>query len=159
MSVLKITPWPDPVLDHLGHDPRSSYVETFWLAILGPSTTFLLRRLADRFDAEPDGFVLDLDETARSLGLGIRSGRHAPFQRALDRCVVFGLARQPFSATLAVRRRMPPLARRQLHRLPPSLRQQHDRLLQGRGRTPVAVRPLNHSVAMPKQTVYLPTVG
>jgi len=26
---LRVTPWPDPVLDVLGHDPRSWYAETF----------------------------------------------------------------------------------------------------------------------------------
>ena len=37
---LSIHPWPDPVIDQVGHDPRSTYVERFWLGILGPSTTF-----------------------------------------------------------------------------------------------------------------------
>ena len=32
-------PWLDPVIDELGHDPRSAYVETFWLPVLGPPTT------------------------------------------------------------------------------------------------------------------------
>ncbi len=35
---LHIRPWPDPVIDRLGHDPRSAYVERFWLGVLGPST-------------------------------------------------------------------------------------------------------------------------
>jgi hypothetical protein len=26
---LRVTPWPDPVLDVLGHDPRSWYAETY----------------------------------------------------------------------------------------------------------------------------------
>ena len=43
-QTLTIRPWADPVIDRVGHDPRSSYVEQFWLAILGPSTTWLLRR-------------------------------------------------------------------------------------------------------------------
>ena len=80
-----IVPWPDVVIDALGHDPRSPYVETYWLAVLGPSTTWLLRRLAFRLEAEPDGFSLDLAETARSLGLGAKGGRHSPFMRALGR--------------------------------------------------------------------------
>ena len=33
---LRVEPWADPVVDHLGHDPRSAYVEQFWLPILGP---------------------------------------------------------------------------------------------------------------------------
>ena len=35
---VRITAWEDPVVDLLGHDPRSPYVERFWLAVLGPST-------------------------------------------------------------------------------------------------------------------------
>ena len=35
---LTIRPWPDDVIDSLGHDPRSHYVETYWLGILGPPT-------------------------------------------------------------------------------------------------------------------------
>jgi hypothetical protein len=34
-----VEPWPDPVIDELGHDPRSAYVERFWLPVLGPSTS------------------------------------------------------------------------------------------------------------------------
>ena len=28
---LHVVPWPDDVIDALGHDPRSNYVEMFWL--------------------------------------------------------------------------------------------------------------------------------
>jgi hypothetical protein len=38
MSVtITIKPWNDPILDVAGHDPRSRYVETFWLPTLGPT--------------------------------------------------------------------------------------------------------------------------
>ena len=37
-ATLMIRPWPDGVIDALGHDPRSTYVEQFWLGILGPAT-------------------------------------------------------------------------------------------------------------------------
>src|SRR5437764_9791176 len=122
-----IVPWPDVVIDALGHDPRSPYVETYWLAVLGPSTTWLLRRLASRLEVEPDGFSLDLAETARSLGLGMRGGRSSPFVRALGRCVVFELARPHSYHSLAVRRRLPPLSRRQVLHLPESLQHSHRR--------------------------------
>ena len=124
---LNVVPWPDVVIDALGHDPRSHYVETYWLAVLGPSTTWLLRRLAFRLEAEPDGFSLDLAETARSLGLGAKGGRHSPFVRALGRCVAFDLARPESYDSLAVRRRLPPLSRRQVLHLPRSLQQSHQR--------------------------------
>ena len=38
-ATLHVSAWADPVLDRVGHDPRSAYVEQFWLGILGPSTT------------------------------------------------------------------------------------------------------------------------
>ena len=36
---LRIVRWADPVVDVVGHDLRSTYVERFWLPVLGPTTT------------------------------------------------------------------------------------------------------------------------
>jgi hypothetical protein len=33
----RVEAWPDPVIHGVGHDPRSAYVETFWLPVLGPA--------------------------------------------------------------------------------------------------------------------------
>lgn len=123
---LHIKPWPDPVIDRVGHDPRSTYVERFWLGILGPSTTWLLRRMATQLEAEPAGFDLPLADTARSLGLG-GEGRSSPFVRALSRCCQFQLAAAEDEGVLAVRRKLPPLNRRQLARLPEPLQAEHQR--------------------------------
>lgn len=123
---LRIVPWVDPLIDRLGHDPRSAYVETFWLGVLGPSATWFLRRAVTWLDEEPDGVELDLEETAAELGLGGRSGRHAPFPKTLDRCILFGMA-QRAGGDLAVRRRLPPLSGRHLVRLPPHLQDRHQR--------------------------------
>jgi hypothetical protein len=125
VTVLPVRPWPDGVIDALGHDPRSTYVERFWLGILGPSTTWLLRHLANGLDASPDGFDLDLPATAQALGLGSRGGRHSPFMRALSRCCQFDVAEARADGVLAVRRKLPPLNRRQILRLPPDLAAAH----------------------------------
>lgn len=130
-----IRPWPDAVIDRLGHDPRSSYVERFWLGILGPSTTWLLRRLAASLESEPAGFELPLSDTARSLGLG-GEGRSSPFVRALARCCQFQLAVPQDEAALAVRRKLPPLNRRQLARLPEPVQLEHGRWLEADLQTP-----------------------
>ncbi len=122
---LTIRPWVDPIVDRLGHDPRSPYVEEFWLGILGPSTTWLLRRLAAGLEASPIGFDLDLAETATLLGLGAKGGRHSPFMRSLARCVSFDLAAIASEGVLAVRRRIPPLTNRQVLRLPASSQALH----------------------------------
>ena len=52
-ATMTIKPWNDPILEVSGHDPRSRYVETFWLPTLGPTALLLLRHLADRFDRTP----------------------------------------------------------------------------------------------------------
>ena len=124
-DVLHIRPWPDEIADKLGFDPRSPYVEDFWLGILGPSTVWLLRRFAAGFDYCPGGFDLDLAETARSIGLSDRSSRHSPFLRAVNRTVQFGMAKLTGSEDLAVRRRVPPLTYRQVSRLSPALQEPH----------------------------------
>jgi hypothetical protein len=121
---LAVRPLPDPVYDSVGLDPRSSYVEMYWLGILGPSTTWLLRRLVAGFERAPDGYQLPLADTARCLGLGDKGGRHSPFMRALTRLVQFDLA-QPRGSELHVRRKVPPLNRRQIVRLPASLQASH----------------------------------
>ena len=99
-------------------------VELFWLSVLGPSATWLLRRIVDGFEAYPEGYEIDLVETAAALGLSFTPGKHGPFPRALQRCVLFGLASNTFHG-LAVRRLIPPLSTRHLDRLPSHLRAAH----------------------------------
>src|SRR5438552_3192626 len=126
---LPIRPWPDVLIDAHGHDPRSEYVETYWLGILGPSTTWFLRRLVAGLEAEPSGYELDLSDTARCLGLGDKGGRHSPFMRSMGRLVQFDLAQAQEDPVLVVRRKVPPLNRRQIVRLPTSLQTTHQALL------------------------------
>jgi hypothetical protein len=124
---MRVVPWPDPVVEALGFDPRSLYAEHFWLPVIGPTATWLLRHLASRLERAGGGFTICLDETARALGLGGSQSRHSPFARAVGRCVTFELARWHDHETLAVRRALPPLARRQLVRLPAALQEAHQR--------------------------------
>lgn len=136
LESLTIHPWPDTVIDSLGHHPCSPYVENFWLGVLGPSTTFLLRHLVTTLEAAEDGFELPLGITARRLGLGDKGGRHSPFMRSLARLVQFDLAQMEDERTLAVRRRVPPLNRRQVLRLPELLQTAHVHWQEQQLRTP-----------------------
>ena len=124
-DVLTVVTWADPVLDQLGHDPRSAYVERFWLPILGPSCLLLVRRLAAELERSPDGFTVPTALWAQELGIGMKGGQHSPFWRAVERAGRFGAARRNGSR-LALRRRLPPLSNRQVQRLPPSLRPAHE---------------------------------
>ena len=125
IPTLSVRAWQDVVIDEVGHDVRSAYVERFWLSILGPSSTWLVRRLVHALDAAPEGFELDLPATAVELGLGQHSGRHSPFLRSVDRCCRFGAALLQEPSTLLVRRKLPPLTRAQVERLPEALRTEH----------------------------------
>ncbi len=124
---LFVEPWPDPVVDQLGHDPRSAYVEQFWLPVLGPSSVWLLRRLSIELDRQPSGCSIDPVQLATDLGLGSGSGRHSPLMRTLDRCCRFGLATRA-GDRVRVRRRLPPLTRGQVARLSSSLQLRHNDL-------------------------------
>ncbi len=133
--------WADPVIDLVGYDPRSPYVERFWLPVLGPSTIWLLRRLASLLEERPGGSVVETARLARELGIGERTGPAAPFARTVKRCVDFQMARWEEPA-LAVRRRLPPLAQRHIRRLPDPLRQEHARVVSSSG--PLDERLVRH---------------
>jgi hypothetical protein len=123
---ITVKPWHDPVVDVLGHDPRSRYVETFWLPTLGPTAVLLLRHLADRFDRNPEGVELTVADTSHALGVGQRDGASSPIVRTLRRLVQFDLAcEDPMSDLIAVRRTIPPVAARHLRRLPTDVQAQH----------------------------------
>ena len=119
-----VVPWHDDVVDRIGYDPRSAYVETFWLNVLGPTTTWILRRMVTGLDEYPGGYELDLEQTAGALGLTFSPGAANPFARSINRSIMFGAA-QPVPGGLAVRRRLPPVSARQLARMPPYLRDAH----------------------------------
>ena len=124
VTSMRLDAWVDPVIDQLGHDPRSAYVERYWLATLGPSTVWLLRHLVDRLEAEGP-CTIDLRETAQVLGLG-HHDRPKQLLRSIDRSCTFGAARLDGHDTLLVRRHLPPLTRRQLAHLPARLQHEHD---------------------------------
>ena len=121
---ITVRPWVDPVVDDDGFDPRSRYVELFWLGVLGPTATWLIRRLVAGLERSPAGYELDLVATARAMGLSYTAGRASPFSKALQRCVMFGLA-HPVDGGMAVRRRIPPVSLRHLQRMPEQLQVAH----------------------------------
>lgn len=128
-SQLRLTPLIDPVIDAVGYDTTDFYAETYWLPVIGPSSLWALRRLATWMTATPDGLVVPLTDLAHELGLGGGTGRNAPVVRTLARLVVFEMAQiDRARESLAVRRRVPPLARRHIRRLP-----EHLALLHGSG--------------------------
>jgi len=123
--MLTIKPWPDPIIDVIGHDPRSLYVERFWLPTLGPTSLLLLRHLATQFDRHPEGVHVRVGSTSRALGVGRGEGT-SPIIRSLTRLANFDLACDDGRGTVAVRRHVPPAQPRHLQRLPAELRAEHE---------------------------------
>ena len=122
---LYIIPWETDSDDKTGHDPRSAYVEHFWLGTLGPTTTWFLRYCASELDGA-DGAAVELNEVAARLGIGHRGGANSPMNRAVVRACRFRAARPAGPGTLEVRRRLPTLNHRQLQRLPAEAQRRHE---------------------------------
>ncbi|MHB1445686.1 MAG: hypothetical protein ACYCTI_05460 [Acidimicrobiales bacterium] len=136
VDALRIRAWVDPLVEALGYDPRSDYVEQFWLAALGPSTVLLLRFIARALEDQPEGFECTTRELGWALGLG-RTGRSKTLVRSLRRAVEFGMIRLDPSGTVLVRRRLPPLSQRQIGQLPARLQAAHRAWLERQSRPPV----------------------
>ena len=128
-ETLRVTAWVDPVVDANGHPVDDPYIEMFWLPVLGPTATWLYRRLVAALPDDPCASCdIDVGDLARSIGVSHTAGRHNPFARALQRCIMFGVAQQVALQpvhTVAVRRVLPTLARRHLQRLPDPLQVAH----------------------------------
>lgn len=125
---ITITQWKDPVVEAHGYCITDPYVEMFWLPVLGPTATWLLRRFSFGLLDQPDGVTLDIHDLARSLGVAYSPGKHNSFTRALQRCTMFGVAHQIAllpSLTVAVRTTLPSVSQRHLARLPETLQIAH----------------------------------
>jgi len=120
-----LTPWRDEIIETLGFGPRSMYVEMCWLPVLGPTATFLFRRLGSWAEFNPDGTTVDLTDLAVSLGLGEGLGKHSMLGRALGRLVHFDTARWG-GGELQVRQALPPLPLRHVSRLSYSAYRLHE---------------------------------
>jgi len=121
---LQVIIWKDPLNRETGYSPRSEYVETFWLPIIGPTTLLLLRKLSLQIEREPEGFQLLPLDWIHSLGLAPRGGRHGPLWKSLDRACRFRLA-QMVKDKYYIKQKFPMLNVTQISRLPEKLQTFH----------------------------------
>jgi hypothetical protein len=127
LNVVRVVPWEDTTSAVGALDPRSAYVERYWLPLLGAQATVLVRRLADRLEAEPGGFDLEVDEAVRTLGLWGPGGARSSFRRAVLRLVRHRFARHHGREAIAVVRRAPTLGERDVAKLAAALATEHRR--------------------------------
>jgi hypothetical protein len=102
--------------------------QRLWLPTVGPSATWVYRRLAEVAIRRPAGATVERADLAASIGLSRRGFEtSSPMQTALRRLVYFGLAR--WTGRYAVRTTAPPLSQRHVSRLPVDLQTVHHTLV------------------------------
>jgi hypothetical protein len=129
-ELVVVSRWVDPVVDRVGFSVVDPYVELVWLPVIGPSATWMLRRL-DAWLPEVDSVIeIDTSELGQMLGLGSSTGTGSSVQRTMRRLVRFGLA--DWQGSLRVRGAVPPLPSRQLLRLPIWVQEAHSAFIAAR---------------------------
>jgi hypothetical protein len=127
-SHVDVVPLLDEVVEQHGFKPRSMYVETCWLPILGPTATLLYRRLGTWVEFNAEGLNVDMTDLSVSLGLGEGLGQTGKLARAIGRLTRFGAAEWR-ADQLAVRRALAPLPKRHVDRLSYSAFRLHEDFL------------------------------
>lgn len=97
----------NPVLETLGHDPRSPAAEAGWLHRLGPAAMCAHRRIVALLEVAGDGHAVPLAGLATDLGLPGGTGQNTKIVRTLARLVRYGIA-TPRGDSLAVTLAPPP---------------------------------------------------
>ena len=109
----------------------SSFVEEFWLPVMGPSAIAVLRWIDRRADQFGRATTVELAELAMAIGLGALTSKHSPIVRTLDRLVRFGAARvdtiDGAVPVLSVHTRLYAVPARLVARLPYRLQVEHRR--------------------------------
>lgn len=121
---LRLAPYFDPAAEATGFDPASTYVEHCWLPLLGPTSTWLYRRLFEELLDHGPVAQIDATDLARDLGLGSGMRR---LGQGLLRLQSFGFlaAEAPY---LLLQQRARPLSGPALARLTGAARRWHDAL-------------------------------
>jgi hypothetical protein len=124
-SEVVVVPWVDELVEEHGFGPRSMYVEMCWLPVLGPTATWLYRRLGSWAEFNPDGVAVDMTDLSRSLGLGSGLAHNSHAAKAISRLERFNAVRWA-AGRLLVRRALAPLPQRYLETLTPNTQRLHD---------------------------------
>jgi hypothetical protein len=114
-SKLMLQPWTEH--DTPGFHPLSPYVEFCYLPVLGPTATWLYRRLGGMVACNGQ-IEVDLADLATSMGLGRSIGPNSKLARSLGRLVHHNVARWDAIEMMSVRTELPPLSPLRVRRLP-----------------------------------------
>jgi hypothetical protein len=118
-QLVRFEPWTEPHFTQWGFAARSSYAETFWLPVLGPSSLVLACSVTAGFDTQHGAFEITIDDQAAAIGLS-----PGQLRRVIERLISFGLAKRT-PAAVVLRTHWPVIERGALHQLPAPLRRLH----------------------------------
>lgn len=119
---------PDKRVQRIGFELTDPYVEQCWSAVVGPTSTLLLRRFPALWAKEVPAQIRTSD-LSRSLGLGEGVGERSRIASTMQRLVQYRLARPcPDGMGLDVYQQVSPLSTRQLERVPEWTQHTHERL-------------------------------
>lgn len=99
--------WRDPMIDSAGWHATSAYVEGVWLPVLGPTATWLLRRLVAVSTGTATFHEIDLAKLGQAVGLSFSSRRADRVLEAIGRLERFGVAVIDGTGVLRVRHYLP----------------------------------------------------
>ncbi len=135
-GLLTITAWRHAIVTPSCDLATCTYLERFWLGILGPTATWLARylsRVITDANCRPDPPValsIDWHELSARLGVSAQPLHDSVLARAFNRLIMFNFATtlgQVGVPCLAVRTTAPRVPDRLLSRLHPVLREEHNR--------------------------------
>lgn len=124
-ATIGVTRLVDPSTDATGHAVDSLYVEQFWLPTLGPTSTWLARRLVQLHKETAHNstvMMIDLVDLATDIGTKHTPGSSRGIGRHIARLTDFGMAQRVDRETLAVRYFFPDLPGNLARRLTRSTR-------------------------------------
>lgn len=121
---MRVVAWSDPLVEEFGFDARHMYTECVYLPVLGPTASWVYRRLGSWAAHNPEGLDVNVNQLARTLGLGEGLGRQSKIAKALGRLVRFEVARAG-GGELQVRTALPPLPLRAVQKLDPLTQKLH----------------------------------
>ena len=136
-GLLTITAWRHAIVTPSCDLATCTYLERFWLGILGPTATWLTRYLsrvitdANRRPDPPVARSIDWHELSARLGVSAHPLHDSVLSRAVNRLIMFNFATTLDHAgepCLAVRRTAPRIPERLLDRLHPVLLEEHIQL-------------------------------
>jgi hypothetical protein len=114
LSLIRFSSWENKYSPDNSFYFRSPYIERFWLGILGPSATWLLRIVLAEIEQRDAPISFTSAILASRVGLADNTSWNSPLSRSIRRLIDFKIAKQSGAGHVSVSKYIPPLSLRQI---------------------------------------------